>query len=176
MRVEVVTGCMFSGKSEELIRRLRREVIAKRTVLAFKPAIDNRYDETSVASHGGLRFPCFSIGDVAAIRMKLRDAPVPDVVGIDEAQFFDQDIVNLVQELAARGCRVIIAGLDLDADGVPFGSMPFLLAEADVVLKLTAVCTVCGEEATRSRHMQGKATQVEVGADQYEARCRSHWR
>lgn len=175
MRVEVIAGCMFSGKSTELIRRIRREQIAKRDVIVFKPSIDDRYDKEAVASHNGLRLPCTTAKTVDDMRFHLTGY-TPDVVGIDEAQFFGEELVAFVQGLSRRGCRIVLAGLDLDAEGVPFGPMPFLLAEADDVTKLTAVCTVCGEPATRSKHMKGLTSQIEVGAHQYEARCRRHWR
>ncbi len=177
--VEVIAGPMFSGKTEELIRRLRRAVIARQKVQVFKPALDDRYSATHVASHDGDQFqaePVASVDDLAA-----RIAPDTTVVGIDEAQFFDAGLLTLVQRLAQRGVRVILSGLDMDFRGEPFGIMPELLAQADRVDKLTAICMVCGNPATRSQRLiNGRPAHYDdpvvlVGAAEiYEPRCRVH--
>lgn len=177
--VEVIAGPMFSGKTEELIRRLRRAVIARQKVQVFKPALDDRYSATHVASHDGDQFqaePVASVDDLAA-----RIAPDTTVVGIDEAQFFDAGLLTLVQRLAQRGVRVILSGLDMDFRGEPFGIMPELLAQADRVDKLTAICMVCGNPATRSQRLINDRPAhyddpvVLVGAAEiYEPRCRVH--
>ena len=168
-RIEVISGCMFSGKSEELVRRLRRAVIAKKVVKAFKPAIDDRYHTQKIGCHGGATFdavPLHTLDDVLPL------VSYTDVVGFDEAQFFHPGLVDLAETLANRGVVVIIAGLDMDSDGKPFGPIPHLMAAAEHVTKLHAICMVCGEDASRSFHKTGKTEQVEVGADAYEARCR----
>ena len=177
--IEVICGSMFSGKTEELIRRLRRAVIAKQKVQVFKPAIDNRYSEEKVASHAGMAFEAIPIRGSIEIFEKLE--PNTTVVGVDEAQFFDNDIVNVVKMLAERDIRVIVAGLDQDFRGEPFGSMPLLLAMAEQVEKLQAICVVCGEPGTRTQRLvNGKPAHyhdpvVIVGAaEMYEARCRKH--
>jgi thymidine kinase len=171
-RIEVITGCMFSGKSEELNRRLRRARIARKGVFAVKHASDDRYDESAICSHNGAKFEANPLATVADIRERSRGA---EVVGIDEGQFFHPGLVELCEELANNGVRVIVAGLDQDSDAKPFGPIPELMVIAEDVTKLTAVCVVCGEPATRSYHKAGKAEQVEVGADAYEARCRACW-
>lgn len=169
-RIEVITGCMFSGKSEELIRRLRRAVIARKRVAAFKPSIDDRYSVTDIGSHTGQTFQSQAVKTLDDIRERSRGA---QVVGIDEAQFFGEGLADLCEDLANIGVRVIVAGLDMDSDCNPFGDIPRLMCLAEEVVKLHAVCVVCGEmPATRSIHKTGKTGQVEVGADQYEARCR----
>ena len=170
-RIEVITGCMFSGKSEELVRRLRRALIGRKKVIAFKPVIDDRYHASKIGSHIGTFFEAHAVPDSAHISSVLDGH---DVVGIDEVQFFDESIVELCEILANEGVRVIVAGLDLDSANKPFGTIvPSLMCLAESVLKLNAVCVVCGEEpATRSFHKGSKTEQVEVGADQYEARCR----
>jgi thymidine kinase len=177
--IEVVCGSMFSGKTEELIRRLRRATIARQKVQVFKPAIDNRYTVEKVKSHAGMDFDAIPITRAADIREHL-DADTT-VVGIDEAQFLDEEIVPIVCALADRGVRVIIAGLDQDFRGEPFGSMPILMAYAERVEKLTAICMVCGEPATRTQRLvNGRPARfhdpvVIVGAaEMYEARCRKH--
>ncbi len=173
-RVEVITGCMFSGKSEELVRRLKRAVIGRKDVAAFKHAADTRYDATNIGCHAGQTFPANPVKTADAIKTSLLNRNV-DVVGIDEAQFFGYAIGLLCEELANVGMLVIVAGLDMDSDGIPFGPMPALMAVADSITKLSAVCLICGEAATRTYHKTGKDSQVEVGANQYEARCRAHW-
>jgi thymidine kinase len=188
--LEVIVGPMFSGKSEELIRRVTRAVIARQRVAVFKPAIDDRYHITQVASHAGRSIEAVAVGDAAAIRAHLLgegallpdpEQVLPEVVGIDEAQFFGPELGPLALELAGAGVRVILAGLDLDFRAEPFGCMPDLLARAESVEKLTAICTVCGAPATRSQRLIGGQPArfddpvVLVGArEAYEARCRVH--
>ncbi|GAB4462932.1 MAG: thymidine kinase [Anaerolineales bacterium] len=177
--IEVVCGSMFSGKTDELIRRLVRAVIAKQKVQVFKPAIDVRYAIEKVTSHTGSNFDAIPVETASEIRTKLEADTT--VVGIDEAQFFDAEIVPLVQELAGRGIRVIITGLDMDFRGEPFGPMPVLMSTAERVDKLHAICMVCGDEASRTQRLvNGKPARyndpvVIVGASElYEARCRKH--
>ena len=177
--IEVITGSMFCGKTDELIRRLRRATIARQPVQVFKPAIDNRYALEKVTSHAGTEYVAQPVPHAGAISEHLN--PTTTVVGIDEAQFFDDAIVPLSQQLADRGVRVIIAGLDTDFRGEPFGPMPVLMAKADVVDKLHAICMVCGSLACRTQRLvDGKPARyhdpvVIVGAaEMYEARCRAH--
>jgi thymidine kinase len=177
--IEVVCGSMFSGKTDELIRRLVRAVIAKQKVQVFKPAIDVRYAVEKVTSHTGSNFDAIPVEKAAEIRSKLEADTT--VVGIDEAQFFDLDIIPIVQELAGRGIRVIVAGLDMDFRGEPFGPMPLLMSTAERVDKLHAICMVCGDEASRTQRLvNGKPARYDdpvviVGASElYEARCRKH--
>ncbi len=178
-RIEVITGCMFSGKSEELIRRLKRAKIARQKIQVFKPSIDTRYSEIDVVSHNGDKITGIPVKDSSEIAEKV--LPDTDVVGIDEAQFFDEGIVKVANALADRGIRVIIAGLDMDFRGEPFGPMPKLLAIAEEVQKLHAICTVCGEDATRTQRLiNGRPARyndpvIMIGAsEKYEARCRRH--
>jgi thymidine kinase len=172
--IEVVAGCMFSGKTEELIRRLNRAVIARQRVVVFKPHIDVRYAVGEVVSHSEYRFPCIPVERPADILLKVADA---QVVGIDEAQFFDADLVRVAQALADDGRRVVIAGLDQDYRGMPFEPMPALLATAEYITKALAVCTVCGGPANRSQRLVNRDARVLLGASEsYEARCRAHWR
>lgn len=171
-RIEVICGPMFSCKTEELIRRLRRAVIGRQRVQAFKPALDRRYHETRITSHSAQSIEAHAVNGVA----ELETAVDPDtqVVGIDEAQFFGPLLVPVARRLADRGVRVVIAGLDQDYRGEPFDPMPAMLAIAETVTKLTAVCVQCGGEATRSHRKAGGEATVEVGgADAYEARCRA---
>ena len=175
--VEVITGSMFCGKTEELIRRLRRAVIARQKVQVFKPVIDSRYAYSKVTSHSGADFEALPINSAAEILQNLE--PEVTVVGIDEAQFFDDPIVEVVDQLANRGIRVIVTGLDTDFRGEPFGCMPVLIAKAEYVDKLNAICMVCGEPASRTQRLvNGKPAHyndpiVIVGASEmYEARCR----
>ena len=187
--LEVIVGPMFSGKSEELIRRVTRAVIAQQRVAVFKPAIDDRYHATHVASHSGRTVSAHAVRGAEEARALLRgenallpgQVELPDVVGFDEAQFFDAGLVPLALELAEQGVRVILAGLDLDFRGEPFGLMPDLLARAESVEKLTAVCVSCGAPATRTQRLIGGQPAryddpvVLVGAaESYEARCRVH--
>ncbi len=178
-RVEVIAGCMFSGKSEELIRRLKRARIARQKVQVFKPSLDTRYSEIDVVSHNGEKISAVPVKNSTKITEKV--SPDTDVVGIDEAQFFDKGIVSVANDLANRGIRVILAGLDMDFRGEPFGPMPELLAIAEEVQKLHAICTVCGEDATRTQRLiNGKPANYDdpvimLGAsEKYEARCRKH--
>jgi len=174
-RVEVITGCMFSGKTSELIRRVERSVIAKRPVIVFKPDIDNRCENDKVETHSCKDWPAVSIPN-SRPEMMLDLVGDAHVVGIEEAQFFAPGIVKVAETLALRGIRVIINGLDMDAGGQPFGPMPFLLAIAERVDKLTAVCTVCGEDAIRSQRLTSSTDLVETGgADKYAARCIQHF-
>ncbi|MFN2153437.1 MAG: thymidine kinase [Anaerolineales bacterium] len=177
--IEVITGSMFCGKTEELIRRLRRATIAKQKVQVFKPTIDNRYAEEKVTSHTGANFDAIPIQQAAEILSSLD--PDTTVVAIDEAQFFDAEIIPISQKLADRGLRVIVAGLDMDFRGEPFGPMPALLSQAEEVSKLHAICVVCGEEASRTQRLvDGRPARYDdpvviVGASEmYEARCREH--
>lgn len=177
--IEVVCGSMFSGKTDELIRRLVRATIAKQKVQVFKPAIDVRYAVEKVTSHAGADFDAIPVEKADDIRGKVEADTT--VVGIDEAQFFDAEVVNVAQELAARGIRVLVAGLDMDFRGEPFGPMPLLMSEAERVDKLHAICMVCGEEASRTQRLvNGKPARYDdpvviVGASElYEARCRLH--
>ena len=169
-RVEVVCGSMFSGKTEELIRRLRRAQFAKQRVEIFKPAIDVRYSEEEVVSHEGTSIPSTPVDSSASILLMGQES---DVVGIDEAQFFDEHIVEVCNELAARGIRVIVAGLDLDFKGQPFGPMPQLCATADEVTKVHAICVRCGALAYVSHRIVAGDKQVLLGEKQeYEPLCR----
>jgi thymidine kinase len=170
---------MFSGKTDELIRRLVRATIAKQKVQVFKPAIDVRYAVEKVTSHAGSDYDALPVAKAEEIRQKVD--PVTTVVGIDEAQFFDDGIVNVAMELAERGVRVVVAGLDLDFRGEPFGPMPVLMSMAEEVDKLHAICMVCGEEASRTQRLvNGRPARYDdpvviVGASElYEARCRIH--
>lgn len=178
-RLEVITGPMFCGKTDELLRRLRRAIIAKQKIQVFKPGFDVRYGSQKVTSHAGNEYNAFPIDSITELPSKLQ-ADVT-VVAIDEAQFFEEEIVDVVQDLVDRGIRVIVAGLDMDFRGVPFGSMPQLLARAEIVDKLHAICMVCGEEATRTQRLvNGEPAYYDdpiiiVGASEmYEARCRIH--
>lgn len=174
-QIEVICGSMFSGKTEELLRRLKRAQIGRLKVQVFKPAIDNRYSADHVQSHDATRILSKPVDRARDILRHLDDTT--RVVGIDEAQFFDDAVVDVAQKLAYRGIRVIVAGLDMDFRGVPFGPMPKLLAVAESVTKLAAVCMVCGAPASRSQRLSGVRgshnEKVLVGAkDYYEARCR----
>ncbi|MBD3367471.1 MAG: thymidine kinase [Candidatus Eisenbacteria bacterium] len=169
--IEVICGSMFSGKSEELIRRLRRAKIARQEVVAFKPSIDDRYDEDDIVSHDERRIESVRIAKASEILARVDDAV--EVVGIDEAQFFDGDLVAVCEELADTGRRVIVAGLDQDYLGRPFEPMPQLLAVAEYITKTLAVCMRCGRPANRTQRIIASDERVVVGADEvYEARCR----
>jgi thymidine kinase len=175
--LELIVGPMFSGKTEELIRRVTRALIAKQQVQVFKPAIDDRYDHLAIASHGGRTLEAIPVADTAAMRANVRDDA--RVIAIDEVQFFDADVVPFAVELADRGIRVIVAGLDLDFRGEPFGAVPELLARAEFVDKLTAICAVSGRAATRTQRLvNGEPAHYDdpiilVGASEsYEPRCR----
>jgi thymidine kinase len=168
--IEVVAGCMFSGKTEELIRRLRRAQIARQKVVIFKPRIDNRYSANQIVSHNTQALESVVIDKAEEILALAKDA---QVVGVDEAQFFDMSIVGVVEKLANSGKRVIVAGLDQDYRGVPFEPMPQLLAVAEYITKTLAICVVCGNPADRTQRKISSADRVVVGAaDSYEARCR----
>jgi thymidine kinase len=172
--IEVICGSMFSGKTEELLRRVRRAQIGRQKTQVFKPSIDDRFSVDHVQSHDANRVPSRPVEKAKDIMELVEDTT--RVVGIDEAQFFDDAIVEVAQKLAFRGIRVIVAGLDMDFRGEPFGSMPRLLAVAEEVTKLSAVCMVCGGPASRSQRIAGPAEagdRILVGAnDLYEARCR----
>lgn len=168
-------GCMYSGKTEELQRRLRRASFTKKAVKCFKPRMDDRYSCTEVVTHDGHTLHSIIARDSGDIlhSLKIHDA---DIVGIDEAQFFNQEIVPVVEALAQMGKRVIVAGLDLDFKGVTFNSMGDLAAHADEVTKLYAYCTTCGGVATRTQRTTDDEELIKVGSKGiYEARCRKHW-
>lgn len=169
-RIEVVCGSMFSGKTEELIRRMRRAEFARQKVEIFKPTVDNRYAEEDVVSHDMHKIPCTPIDTSAQILLLASDI---DVVGIDEAQFFDEGLVEVCNELANRGVRVIAAGLDMDYKGVPFGPIPALCAIADEVTKVHAICVRCGSLAYASHRTVASDRRVLIGeTQQYEPLCR----
>jgi thymidine kinase len=168
--IEVITGCMFSGKTEELIRRLRRAKIAKQKVVIFKPNIDTRYSSNSIVSHSEQSLPSILIKDVKEILDLIEDA---QVIGIDEAQFFSNDLIDVCNKLADDGKRVIVAGLDMDYKGIPFEPMPQILSVAEYITKSLAICVVCGNPADRTQRKTHSSERVVVGAaDVYEARCR----
>ena len=177
-RIEVITGPMFSGKSEELIRRLKRAQIAKRRVTCFKPDLDIRYHRTAIASHSAQTLDALTVSNVEELKAVLM--PMIDeveVIGIDEAQFFDPGLVSLANELVHLGKRVTIAGLDTTFTGEPFPPMPELMAISDEVLKLSAVCMQCGAPAIHTQRLGSSQTLVLVGAaGVYEARCRACFR
>ena len=177
--VEIICGSMFSGKTEEMIRRLRRAIIAKQNVQVFKPIIDTRYNAKKVISHAGVDFEAIAVKDSSEIKTKIK--PETTVVGIDEAQFFDNGIIEVIDELADKGVRVIVTGLDMDFRGEPFGCIPVIMSKADHVDKLHAICMTCGETATRTQRLvDGNPARYDdpiviVGASElYEARCRKH--
>jgi thymidine kinase len=169
--IEVICGSMFSGKTEELIRRIKRAVYGKQKVQVFKPKIDNRYDENALVSHSQLKLISTPIERAEEIFYRL--SPDTQVVAIDEVQFFGQEAVPVVEALANRGLRVLCAGLDQDYQGKPFEPMPHLLAVAEYVTKQLAICVVCGNPANRSQRLISSGERVVVGAaEAYEARCR----
>lgn len=171
--IEVICGSMFSGKTEELIRRLRRAKIANLNVEIFKPAIDVRYDDVKIVSHDTNSIMSTPVESASAILLRATNV---DVVGIDEAQFFDKDIVEVCNQLASKGVRVIVAGLDMDYKGKPFGPMPYLLATADYITKLHAICVQCGDIASISYRKVADESQLLLGEkDLYEPRCRTCW-
>ncbi len=169
--IEVICGSMFSGKTEELIRRLKRAIIANQRVEIFKPKLDTRYDETKVVSHDAnaiLSTPVESTAKILALSEGV------NVVGIDEAQFFDEQLPDVCQQLALKGVRVIVAGLDMDFKGKPFGPMPNLLAVAEYITKVHAICQHCGNLATHSYRLSVDSDQVVLGEKEtYEPRCRT---
>jgi thymidine kinase len=169
--IEVVVGPMFSGKSEELIRRLRRAEIAQRHVRIFKPAIDKRYSSNGIVSHSGLEIPSDLVSGAEEILQKVEQRT--EVVGIDEAQFLGEGLVEVCSTLADRGKRVIVAGLDTDFMGRPFSPMPRLLAVAEEITKLLAICVCCGNPARHTQRLVASEELIVVGASgMYEARCR----
>ncbi len=177
--IELICGSMFSGKSEELIRRVKRAEIARQKVQVFKPALDNRFSERQVSSHSGAHMNATPVQSAAEIMQRV--APETDVVAIDEVQFFDWAIADVANALADQGKRVILAGLDLDFRAEPFGPMPLLMAQAEELEKLHAICMVCGAPATRTQRLiDGRPAAYEdpiilVGASEtYQARCRKH--
>jgi thymidine kinase len=174
--IEVIVGCMFSGKSEELIRRIKRAIIANQKAIVFKPQIDNRYEIDKVVSHNGISIKAVVVNNANEIKGIAEDY---DVIGIDEAQFFDNSLINIVEDLADKGKRVIIAGLDQDFRGEPFGIIPHLMAIADSVDKLHAICVVCGAVATKSQRLINDKPAsyndptILVGSKEvYQPRCR----
>lgn len=193
--LDVVTGGMFSGKSEELIRQLKRAVIAKKSIMVFKPVIDNRYSHEMVVSHSRQEIPACPWNQNDPLGILYNNSEWhqaqkdynpfvtvewswnADVIGIDEAQFFGSDIITVVDTLVDMGKRVIVAGLDLDFRGEPFGSMPILMAKADHITHLTAICTVCGQPAIRTQRLDASSDESVVigGDDKYAARCRQHF-
>lgn len=169
--IEVICGSMFSGKTEELIRRIRRAVIANKSVMIFKPNIDNRYHPTNITSHDKNAIRAITTQHSSEIIPLAGDT---EVIAIDEAQFFDENLPEVCEKLALKGARVIIAGLDLDFKGIPFGPMPQLLATAEYITKLHAICVVCGSIASRSFRKVASTDTVVIGElDVYEARCRN---
>ena len=178
-RIEVVCGSMFSGKTEELIRRVRRAQIARQKVQVFKPSIDDRFGIEKITSHNGLHVEALPVSSAQEISSLVE--PDTQVVAVDEVQFFDWQIANVCRDLADGGIRVILAGLDMDFRGEPFGPMPLLMAEAEEVEKLHAICVVCGATASRTQRLiDGRPASYDdpvilVGASEvYEARCRYH--
>ena len=176
--IECICGSMFSGKSEELLRRIKRGVIAKQKVLLFKPSIDNRYEENMVSTHNGNSYESVNIDKAEQIYDYIIDKKY-DIIGIDEVQFFDEKIVEVINKLTDDGIRVIVAGLDMDFKAEPFHPMPEIMAISEMVTKLHAVCNKCGKEASRSQRLiNGKPAKyddpvVVIGASEsYEARCR----
>lgn len=168
--IEVIAGSMFSGKTEELLRRLKRARIAKLNVEIFKPIIDRRYSETNVVSHDSNTIQCTPVETSGSIMLLSSNT---DVVGIDEAQFFDIGLVEVCNQLASQGLRVIVAGLDMDFRGAPFGPVPALMACAEYVTKVHAICIRCGNLAHHSHRLKSSTKLVEVGASEaYEAVCR----
>lgn len=175
--IELICGSMFSGKTEELIRRIRRAIIAKQSVQVFKPAIDKRFHVQQVTSHNGIGVDAYPVEDSTQILRQIDSKTT--VVAIDEVQFFDDGVIEICETLADKGMRVICAGLDMDFRGEPFGPMPLIMARAEDVLKLHAICVICGDEASRTQRLiDGRPAAfndpvVLVGASEvYEARCR----
>ncbi|MDX2000777.1 MAG: thymidine kinase [Thermoanaerobaculia bacterium] len=171
-RIEVITGGMFSGKSEELVRRLRRAAIARQRVQVFKPVMDTRHEPERLITRDNRELAARAVASSEELLAALE--PEVEVVGIDEAQFFDHQLVERVEDLADRGLRVIVAGLDLDFRRLPFGPMPQLMARAELVDKMHAVCVVCGGAASFSQRIAGGDERIQVGdTEAYEARCRT---
>ena len=169
--IEVICGSMFSGKTEELIRRLRRAQIAKMNITIFKPHLDSRYSDGHIVSHNQLKMKSRIVKSPDEILELAQDA---DVIGIDEGQFFDDSLVGICKELASNGKRVVVAGLDTDYRGIPFGPMPAIMCEADYLDKLRAICIKCGNPASYTQRTSSDVEQVVIGElDKYEARCRN---
>lgn len=173
--ITAVTGCMFSGKTEELIKQIKRYHLRKKNYQIFKPAIDNRYGfDDLVVSHNQQKLPATSVEDPKEILLHIKKSV--NVIGIDEAQFFPEDIVSVIEELANVGIDVVISGLDTDWQGRAFHPMPLILAKADYIKKLYAVCSICGADATRTQRLVSSNKTVLVGAGEvYQARCRTHF-
>jgi thymidine kinase len=170
--IEVICGSMFSGKTEELIKRIRRAEYARQKIMVFKPIIDNRYDHENIVSHSQMQAPSIPISDASEIYEHLTEDV--QIVAVDEAQFFDESLIGICNDLADRGIRVIVAGLDQDYKGNPFGCMPQLLAIAEYVTKNLAICLKCGNPANRTQRTIHSSEQILVGStDSYEARCRN---
>ena len=168
--IEIICGSMFSGKTEELIRRIERAKIAKQNVMICKPSIENRYDKDKVVSHDMKAIDCIAVGDATDIIELCKNK---DVVGIDEAQFFNNNLVDVCNHLANRGVRIIIAGLDMDYEGNPFEPIPQLMSIAEDVTKVRAICIQCGDLANYSYRLVDKDNQILLGEKkEYEARCR----
>lgn len=168
--IEVIAGCMFSGKTEELIRRLRRAIFAKQNIMVFKPKIDTRFSASAIVSHSDQSLPSTLVSDAEEI---LKLAEGAQVVGIDEAQFFSNELIDVCNTLAKMGKRVVVAGLDQDYRGIPFEPIPQLLALAEYITKTLAICVVCGNPADKTQRKRFSPDRVLVGAsDVYEARCR----
>ena len=168
--IEIICGPMFSGKTEELIRRLIRAQIAKQNVTIFKPTLDDRYSEDYIVSHNKRKIKSLTVKNSNEIKKYSKDS---DVIGIDEAQFFDLDLISICKNLAREGKRVVVAGLEKDFQALPFGPMPQLLVDAEYVMKVNAICMQCGDPANFSQRISGEKNQVVIGEiDKYEARCR----
>jgi thymidine kinase len=176
--IDAIIGGMFSGKSSELARRVERVKIAKRCVIAFKPAIDNRYSKDNIVTHSGYEVPAYAINELRDIRAVLKLHGGCDTIAIDEAQFFEQGLPQLLESLAYEGHHIVVAGLDTDFRGEPFPVMAQIVMRADNVIKLRAICKVCGEDASRTQRLLGgipavDGSVVQVGGEEsYEARCR----
>ncbi len=169
--IEVICGSMFSGKTEELIRRIRRAAIAKMNTIIFKPNIDNRYSSNHIVSHNQSKMESILVEDINEI---LENSTEMDVIGIDEAQFFSNELIPVCKKLAKDNKRVVVAGLDTDFKGIPFGPMPALMCESDFLDKLRAICVKCGNPASFSQRITKDSKQVLIGeTDVYEARCRN---
>ncbi|MBT4149504.1 MAG: thymidine kinase [Candidatus Marinimicrobia bacterium] len=169
--IEVICGSMFSGKTEELIRRIRRAEIAKMNTIIFKPNIDNRYSSNHIVSHNQSKMESILVEDINEI---LENSTEMDVIGIDEAQFFSNELIPVCKKLAKDNKRVVVAGLDTDFKGIPFGPMPALMCESDFLDKLRAICVKCGNPASFSQRITKDSKQVLIGeTDVYEARCRN---
>jgi len=169
--IEVICGSMFSGKTEELMRRLRRAQIAKMDTIIFKPIIDSRYSENQIVSHNHLKMDSHLVETAGQIPILATNT---NVIGIDEAQFFDDTLIKICKKLASEGKRVVVAGLDTDYRGIPFGPMPNIMCEADYLDKLRAICVKCGNPASYTQRTSSDSEQVVIGElDKYEARCRN---